>query len=132
MHNSGASVRDRLRRIHIWYATQFKALLDRLAALPEDGGSVLDHTLIVWLSEFSGHDGTNTRHHHQDDLSWVIAGDAGGAFRTGRSLDFANERLVGQRSHNDFWLSICQAMGLEMETFGDPRHCTGPVEELRG
>ncbi len=51
-HDSSAGSQAQLSAIYTWYSGRFAYLLDRLAATPDPaGGSVLDHTLVVWGSE---------------------------------------------------------------------------------
>ncbi|MBL8956546.1 MAG: DUF1552 domain-containing protein [Myxococcaceae bacterium] len=51
-HDSSAGSQAQLTSIYQWYSGRFAYLLDRLAATPDPaGGSVLDHTLVLWGSE---------------------------------------------------------------------------------
>jgi hypothetical protein len=105
-----------------WFAEQFKYLVERLRDLPEpDGdGSMLDHTLVVWAKELG-----DSRLHECKSVPFVLAGKANGFFTPGRYLSF------GGASHQKLLVSICQAMGLDDEVFGDPSISTGALEELR-
>ncbi len=87
--------------------------------MPEGDGTVLDNTVVLWCNELS--DG---RFHTHQNMPWLLAGSAGGYFRTGRYMQYAN------KSHNDLLLSLCHAMGVEDETFGDPSFCSGPLSGL--
>ncbi|MBM75066.1 MAG: Tat (twin-arginine translocation) pathway signal sequence domain protein [Proteobacteria bacterium] len=102
-----------------WYAEQFSALLTLLKnqSDPETGGSLLDTTLVVWAQELG--DG---RMHTCTDVPFVLAG--GGAFETGRFLD------VGSTNHCHLLISIAQAFGLDLDTFGDPQAGSGPLGVL--
>lgn len=100
-----------------YWASQLAYLLDRLASLPEGDGTMLDHSLVVLCTEVC--DG-NT--HLHDDMPFILAGGAGGAFSTGRLLD------VGYRRHADLWLSVARAMGSDMTSFGD--NSAGPIPGL--
>lgn len=112
--------RAKLVRIHTWYAEQLAYLVDQLAAIPEGGGSMLDNTLVVWLNEL----GTGGDHGHER-TPWVIAGNAGRHFETGRVVSFPGE------PHNRLLLSLAHAMGVEDDTFGDPDYCkSGPLTGL--
>lgn len=68
-----------------WHAEQVAQLADRLAAMPEGDGTVLDHTAIVWINEMTH------GNHEFDQWPAVIVGDLGGAFRTGRYIRFAQD-----------------------------------------
>lgn len=89
-------------------------LINGLKAAKEGDGSVWDHTVFMWLSEFS--DG----HAHATSPHPVLLGGGAGAWRTGRYLKTT-------QSQNDVMVSLCHAMGLaDVKTFGDPSLCTGP------
>jgi hypothetical protein len=102
-----------------WFAEQFRYLLDQLAQAPDPaGGSLLDSTLVVWCKELG--DG---RLHDCNSVPFVLAG-GGGGLRTGRYLE------LGGAPHQKLLVSICQAMGLDNQTFGDASHGAGPLEGL--
>lgn len=101
-----------------WYSSKFARLLAGLKAIPEDGGTVLDNTVILWASDIAV-----GQTHSQDNMPFVLAGGAGG-WQTGRYVDF------GGASHNDLLVSLGQAMGLPLTTFGDANYCTGPLSGL--
>ncbi|MDD9935643.1 MAG: DUF1552 domain-containing protein [Myxococcales bacterium] len=105
--------------VYQWYAEQAAYLLEKLSSIPEAGGSMLDNTVILWASEFGESNG-----HVSNDLLWLLMGNAGGYFRSGRILD------LGGKPTNDLLTSLCQGFGLSDETFGNPRYCNGPLAEL--
>jgi hypothetical protein len=101
-----------------WYAQQFAYLLDQLAATPDpDGGTLLDSTQVVWSKELG--DG---RLHDCKGVPWVLAG--GKYFQNGRFVDF------GGAPHQKLLVSICQSVGLDNMTFGDPTKGVGPLDGL--
>jgi len=104
-----------------WYAEQFAYLVEQMMLTPdpETDGSLLDSTVVLWAKELG--DG---RMHTCEGVPFVIAGDGGGAFRTGRYLQ------CGGQYHSRLLVSICQAMGLNNDTFGDPGAGTGGLTEL--
>ena len=111
--------RQALIDIHRWHAEQLAYFLGRLAEMPEsDGSTVLDNTVVFWCNELS-----DPFYHTHQNLPLLLAGSAGGYFRTGRYLR-------ADRSHCDLLTSLCQAMGLPDETFGDPAFCDGPLPNL--
>ena len=112
--------RAKLVRIHAWYAEQLAYFLDRLASIPEAGGTMLDNTLVVWLNEL----GTGNDHRH-DRIPWVLAGNVGGLFKTGQLVSFPDQ------PHNRLLLTLCHAMGVPTDVFGDPDYCkAGPLTGL--
>jgi hypothetical protein len=101
-----------------WYAEQFAYLLDSLKATPDpEGGTMLDSTVVVWSKELG--DG---RLHDCKSVPFVLAG--GSYFKLGRYLNF------GGAPHQKLLVSVCHAMGLENQTFGDPTKGTGPLDGL--
>ncbi|MCA9538114.1 MAG: DUF1552 domain-containing protein [Myxococcales bacterium] len=107
-------------RINAWYAEQLAGLIDRLKAIPEGDGTVFDNTVILWTNEQAK--GNN---HDRNDMPYVLAGSAGGHFRTGRYL--ANDGRVG---HNLLLVSLLQAFGIDADTFGTADYGTGPLSGL--
>lgn len=93
-----------------------------------DGSSMLDHTLVL----ICGHIGDGS--HQTWDLPWIVLGDAHGFLQTGQYLEFARENASDDRSegkpHNDLLVTLAQAMGVDVETFGNPEVCTGPLTEM--
>ena len=102
-----------------WHSEQFASLIQKLKAQPdpESGGSLFDSTLVVWAKELG--DG---RMHICTDVPFVLGG--GGAFTGGRYLD------VGHAYHSKLLVSIAQAFGINIDTFGDPASGNGGLEGL--
>jgi hypothetical protein len=110
-----------LVQINTWYAQQFAYLLKGLDAVTEsDGTTLLDNCLVMWINELA----KGNIHSHQP-LPVVIAGGAGGALRTGRLVTYSP-----QQPHNNLLVSIANAMGTNITTFGNPAYCTGPISNL--
>jgi len=91
-----------------WWVQQFVHLLDELERRPEGNGTMLDNSIVVLCSEVS--DG-NT--HSHDQMPFVVTGGAGGAWSTGRLLNYDYER------HGKLLVSISRAMGHHIDRFGD-------------
>jgi hypothetical protein len=102
-----------------WYAEQFAYLVKKLDETkdPTTGGTLLDDTLVVWSKELG--DG---RLHDAKSVPFILAGSAGGRFKTGRTLK------LDHVPHQKLLVAICQAMGLTNTTFGNPAHGTGALE----
>jgi len=90
-----------------WWVAKYRALLERLAAIPEGDGTMLDHTLVLLCTEVS--DG-NTHSHR--DMPFVLAGNAGGTIATGRVMETSGRR------HGDLLAAIATAMGEPLAGFG--------------
>jgi len=91
-----------------WWAMQYAYLLQRLAETPEGDGTMLDHSICVFVTEVC--DG-NT--HLHDDMPIVVSGGGCGRINGGRLLD------RGYRRHGELWVSLAHAMGEYVGGFGD-------------
>jgi len=101
-----------------WYANQFAYLLDKLSTTADPaGGTLLDSTVVLWCKELG-----DSRLHDCKSVPMILAG--GGGLATGKYLNF------GGAPHNRLLISVCQAMGLDNTTFGDPAKGSGPFTEL--
>lgn len=114
---SNFAAQEELVNRYAWHASELAYFLDRLAAIPEGDGTVLDNTLVLWGNEISV---GNT--HSLKDIPYLVAGNAGGAIRTGRFLEVASQ------SNTNLLLAILHAFGVEADTFGHPEHCTGALD----
>lgn len=112
----GAASTERRVQLETFFFDMFAYLLDGLAAIPEgpDGGRLLDDTLVLWCKNL----GYN---HTGREMLYILAGGAGGALTTGRFVSFEG------RPHNDLLVSICNLMGMDDTSFGDPELCTGAL-----
>lgn len=105
--------------VYQWYAKQAALLLEKLKAVPEGDGTMLDNTVVLWASEFG-----DSHAHAADQLTWLVMGNAAGYFRSGRILDAQG------RSTNDLHTSLCNAFGIADRSFGNPAYCAGPLPDL--
>lgn len=104
--------------INTWHGSLFARLLSRLDEIDEGDGTALDHSLVMWISDF-GHGGG----HATDNLPVVIAGNAGGA-RLGRHVNFASDPTspygsASQPGNHNLCVSLLQAFGVADDRFGD-------------
>jgi hypothetical protein len=125
---------DVIRRQHGVAMQRMRRLIDELAARTEsDGSRLLDHTVVLYCSQIA--DGS----HNLQGLPWFTVGSCGGRIRTGRyyrqprNRPNPGYRWVASRwpqlgrAHNDLFITLAQAMGLETTVFGEPSVCTGPI-----
>jgi hypothetical protein len=107
-------------------------LAHKLHTQPEGTGTMLDNTVIVYLSD-SGDS------HHPTGKQWpvVLLGNLGGRLNTnGRYLDYPAYGRPGHRTLANLYLTLLHAVGKPQDTFGvpDPGLCdldqTGPLTEL--
>lgn len=104
---------DGYERISRFHLSQLAYLASKLDSMPEGGGTVLDNSCLMFLSNmWSGRKHDNTR------VPLVLAGGLGGTLETGRTLDYLaagddNRRLCS------LYLSLMDRMGVKLERFGD-------------
>jgi hypothetical protein len=110
---------DKKQVVYNWYSQQFAYLLSQLDAIDEGAGTMLDNTVVLWVSEFG-----NSNAHAADNLLWLVMGNAGGYLRQGQVLK------VDGRSVSDLHATICKAFGIADSTYGNPAYCDGPIDAL--
>lgn len=115
-HEPGSAM-DKMRTVGLWEVEQLKYLIDSLKAIPEGDGSAFDNTVILWTTEC-----THGNHGHRN-IPNVLIGSCGGALKTGRFFDYAD---------NPGWenvlITLSHAMGHEISDFGG--NGSGPLGEL--
>jgi hypothetical protein len=118
VHLHGGDNPEGMARGFQWYGEECAYLLSQLEAVSEGGGTLLDNTLVLWLSEF-GDGGT----HDTRNLPVVLVGGLGGRLKTGRHLAFAG------RSHNDLHTTVLNLFGGNDQSFGyaAPEYNKGPL-----
>ena len=102
-----------------WHAGHVAYLLQQLDSVVEGSGTLLDHTVVVWVTELA-----TPTHLHYDTFT-VLAGGCNGFFAPGRYVRYprtmpsplANEPLIGP-AHNRLLVSLMQAMGQTDTSFG--------------
>jgi hypothetical protein len=93
-------------KINLYHAQQFTKFVDRLAAIPDGDGSLLEHSLI-----FYGAGMGNGNAHATDPLPLVALGNVG---KGDRHLQPAPRTPVA-----NLWISIAERFGARLDTFGN-------------
>jgi hypothetical protein len=122
-HNKypGADWPGTAAKVMTWMYQQQAYLMQQLASIPEGDGTLLDHTLIYAPHEFGDDSGL----HSYDNLLLSLAGDAGGYLKTGRFVSMPG------KAHNNVLVTLANAMGVPVKTFGDATLCDGgPIPGL--
>src|SRR5690606_30531989 len=107
--DDNAEAVEHLVKINEWFAGELAYLVEKLSDTPEPGGdgSMLDHTLVVWLNELG-----KGNSHTLDDIPFVLIGGKAHGIQGGRALTF------DKAAHNRLWLTLANSMGHGIETFG--------------
>jgi len=101
---------ERITRFHL---SQFAYLAQKLDAMKEGEGTVLDNSCLLFMSNlWAG------RTHNNSRLPVVMAGSMGGAFETGRTLDYLSAGDEN-RKLSSLYLTILDRMGIKLDHFGD-------------
>lgn len=120
-----------IRRFHMELIVR---LTEKLRAVPEGDGTMLDNTVIVYLSDAA-------EGHHSRCWDWpmLVIGDLGGRLKTrGRFVGFPKYAATGHKTTANFFLTLLEAAGAPRKSFGiaDPAlkdiNPTGPISELLG
>jgi hypothetical protein len=96
-----------------WRHSQVARLLEGLRSTPEGDGTLLDHTVVLYMNEFG--DAT----HVHSNIPFFIAGGSALGVNTGTWLEFDGE------PHNRLYLSLLRAFGIQDQTFGEELFCGG-------
>ncbi len=102
-----------LFKIHRWYAENFAYLLQRLSAVKEGDGTLLDNTVVLWASEIQ-----EPPTHNQSNIPFIMAGGANAGLKTGRWLQ------LPAQPHNNLLVSLLNMFGGAETTFGHPTYST--------
>jgi hypothetical protein len=108
-HQGKPELMEKVRQINEYHTAQLAAWLTKLKSIKEGDGTLLDNSMIVYGAGLS--DGN--RHTHED-LPTIIAGSAGGYFKTGRRIVCRRETPMC-----NLFLTMMDRMGVKMEFFGD-------------
>lgn len=113
-HNISAAVstRDRVR-IRRWLFNQLAMVLDRLAAIPDGSGTLLDNTTVLFASEYGGPNGNSTAGQHSTrNLPYMLIGGKNSPFKLGQGLNLSN------RTHGDYLYTLAKGFGSSVTAVG--------------
>jgi hypothetical protein len=104
-----------------WFQSQVAYMTGQMKGLIDPNGqSALDNGVVLGMSNMRSGQKVTTQ-----QVPTVLAGSGGGYFKTGRSL-----ALTGA-PNNQLLVSLCNAMGTPVATFGEPRY-GGELAALKG
>lgn len=118
--DADTTARDKLIKINTFYAQQFAYLLQKLDAVKESDGSLLDNSLVVWVNELS-----KGNVHSHSPQPFLLAGKARGALKGGRLL-----KMGTATPHNNVLVSVANLMDVPLTTFGNAAYCTGGITNI--
>jgi hypothetical protein len=124
--NPAGPAGDQMTKLQAYFSGEFTYFVQKLKSYSDGAFSLLDNTVAV----LSTQNGTSTQvafakmDHDKHNTPMILAGSAGGAWKTGRIID------CDSRAHNDVYLRIAQAFGMKVTTVGNPSWCKGPMPGL--
>lgn len=118
-HGNNAEKQQKISRINRFHIKQFAYLLDRLRAVREGDGCLLDHSMIA-----IGSGNSDGNRHNHDDLPILLAGRGNGTISTGRHMVLQSETPL-----NNLWLALLNRMDVATAQLGDS---TGVLQGLGG
>ena len=111
-HHSGDREKiEKVTQINCYHIKSLVYALDKLKAVKEGDGTLLDHSMIIYGSGIS--DGN--RHDH-GNLPTILAGRANGTIKPGRHIRYAPDTPMA-----NLFVSMLDRMGVEPEYFGDSK-----------
>jgi hypothetical protein len=108
-HGDDAEKNRKLREIDRYHVSLLADLVEKLKAIPEGEGTVLDNSMIIYGSGLSDGD----RHDHVN-LPVILVGRGGGALKTGRY-----HRCRQETPMCNVLLTMLQQAGVPVDRFGD-------------
>ena len=126
---TSAQMRQKVDAYHMGLLAK---LAQRFESIPEGDGTMLDNTLIVYLSCAGGS-------HHGGNSNWpfLLLGGTGGSLKSGSCIQYPEYKKDGHKMIGNIYQTIMAAGDLEIdETFGqlDPvlrdLDLSGPLNEL--
>jgi len=118
--------RNMIRKFHIDLIAK---MADSLAQVPEGDGTMLDNTLIVYLSD-------NSDKHHSSATEWPMfaLGNIAGKLKSqGRYIAYPRYGAANHKQTLGNWLTtICHVAGIEQEHFGQPDFALGKLDMQKG
>lgn len=112
---NGKTSDELLIEIRKFHVDCIAALAKKLDAVKEGNGTVLDSTLIVYMSDYGNS-------HHPSYLQWpvVLLGNLGGRLKpNGRYLEYPRYGVSGHKTLGTLYHSLLHAVGDKREKFGN-------------
>lgn len=108
-----------LFKIYQWFGSNFAYLLERLKSVKDGDGTLLDNTVVLWVSEIQ-----EPPTHNQSNMPFIIAGGKNAGIKTGRWLK------VKSQPHNNLLVSLNKLFGATETTFGHANYNSGALTGL--
>lgn len=131
-HGGGDDYFEVLHELTSIYVGEMCRVARALDAVPEEGGTMLDNTLMLYMPD-------NGEKHHSKAEEWaslLIGGNNMGFLTDGRSVSYPRAGHDNNRQISNLFNSMLHGAGLPTDDFGhknpDSRAAEGPLSELWG
>ncbi|HET9196018.1 MAG TPA: DUF1552 domain-containing protein [Vicinamibacterales bacterium] len=108
-HGNNAQKMERLVQIQRYHSEVFAKFIDRLSKAKEAGGTVLDHSTILFGSNMS-----NSDRHNNDPLPAAILGHANGKIKGGQHVKYPQDSRFA-----DLLVTLFDRNNIPVEKLGD-------------
>jgi hypothetical protein len=124
----GGGAGQQMIKLQAYMAGELVYFANKLKTYQDGAVSLLDNTAVVLSTQngFSTQVGVGgaKMDHDKHNTPFIVAGSCGGegtGWKTGQLID------GGNRAHNDLYLSIAKAFGMNVSTVGTASWCKGPI-----
>ena len=107
----------KIAKINQFHVSLFAYYLEKLAAVSDGDGTLLDNSVILYGSGMG-----NPNIHNHVDLPIVVAGGAGGKVRGGRHIKYAEPAPLA-----NLHLTLLDSVGVRLDSFADS---TGKIDTM--
>jgi hypothetical protein len=118
-HGGNPDKLAKVAKINRFHVSLFAEFLEKMAAIPEGNGTLLDHSLYMYGSGMGDPDA-----HDHKNLPILVAGGAAGNMQGGRHLRYDKPEPL-----SNLHLTLLNKVGVPLDKFADS---TGQVETLFG
>ena len=108
-HGNDKQKMDKLVQIQRYHTQVFAAFIKKLEAAKEAGGTVLDHSTILFGSDMS-----NSDRHNNDPLPSAVLGHANGKIKGGQHLKYPQDSR-----HGDLLVTLLERNDIPVKSIGD-------------
>ena len=108
-HGNDTQKMDKLVQIQRYHTQVFAAFIKKLEAAKEAGGTVLDHSTILFGSDMS-----NSDRHNNDPLPSAVLGHANGKIKGGQHLKYPQDSR-----HGDLLFTLLERNDIQVTSIGD-------------
>ena len=108
-HGNDPQKMDKLVQIQRYHTQVFAAFIKKLEAAREAGGTVLDHSTILFGSDMS-----NSDRHNNDPLPSAVLGHANGKIKGGQHLKYPQDSR-----HGDLLVTLLERNDIPVKSIGD-------------